>query len=210
LTPKFTKPKLLSLYFTVQDVHAANWRFGKWTTHLAFQFDDDDDETEQNSKLLAEKSSSTLNIITCGSSPQKHLKLLGGGANAYLPTYLKPIIRTALLCFPKKPEPWRDSNLDLLFLSPIPSRFNHSIKDWQCRQMWFFVLCQEHSTDINCQCQLHWHPIKTNKVVDRLFQDRISFWEEKGSFTDSMFIVCLQLSLWWLWIYFSSGRCNDL
>jgi hypothetical protein len=95
-------------------------------------------------------------------------------------------------------------------LSPIPSRFNHSIKDWQCRQMWFFVLCQEHSTDINCQCQLHWHPIKTNKVVDRLFQDRISFWEEKGSFTDSMFIVCLQLSLWWLWIYFSSGRCNDL
>jgi hypothetical protein len=33
------------------------------------------------------------------------------------------------------------------FLSPIPSRFNHSIKDWRSRQMWLFVLCQEHSTD---------------------------------------------------------------
>jgi hypothetical protein len=32
-------------------------------------------------------------------------------------------------------------------LLPIPSRFNHSIKDWRCRQMWLFVLCQEHSTD---------------------------------------------------------------
>jgi hypothetical protein len=67
----------------------------------------------------------------------------------------------------------------IVFLSPIPSRFNHSIKDWRCRQMWLFVLCQEHSTDINYQCQLHWHPIKKNKVVDRLFQDRISFWVRK-------------------------------
>jgi hypothetical protein len=56
----------------------------------------------------------------------------------------------------------------LIFLSPIPSRFNHSIKDWQCRQMWLFVLCQEHSTDINYLCCLYWHPVKTNKVVDRL------------------------------------------
>jgi hypothetical protein len=64
-------------------------------------------------------------------------------------------------------------------LSPIPSRFNHSIKDWRCRQMWLFVLCQEHSTDFNYQCQLHWHPVKTNKIVDRLFQDWISFWVRK-------------------------------
>jgi hypothetical protein len=54
------------------------------------------------------------------------------------------------------------------YLSPIPSRFNHSIKDWQFRQVWLFVLCQEHSADINYQCWLHWHPIKINKVVDRL------------------------------------------
>jgi hypothetical protein len=68
---------------------------------------------------------------------------------------------------------------DKLFLLPIPSRFNHSIKDWRSRQMWLFVLCQEHSTDINYQCQLHWHPIKTYKIVDRLFQDRNSFWVRK-------------------------------
>jgi hypothetical protein len=44
---------------------------------------------------------------------------------------------------------------NLAFLPPIPSRFNHSIKDWRCRQVWLFVLCQEHSTDINYQCRLH-------------------------------------------------------
>jgi hypothetical protein len=57
---------------------------------------------------------------------------------------------------------------DLPFLSPIPSRFNHSIKDWRCRQMWLFVLCQEQNTDINYQSWLHWHPVKKNKVMDRL------------------------------------------
>jgi hypothetical protein len=40
-------------------------------------------------------------------------------------------------------------------LSPILSRLNHSMKDWRCRQMWLFVLCQEHSTDINYHCWLH-------------------------------------------------------
>jgi hypothetical protein len=52
------------------------------------------------------------------------------------------------------------------FLSPISSRFNHSIKDWQYRQMWLFVLCQEQNSDINYQCWLHWHLVKKNKVVD--------------------------------------------
>jgi hypothetical protein len=53
---------------------------------------------------------------------------------------------------------------------------NHSIKDWQCRQMWLFVLCQEHGTDIYYQCWLHWQPIKINKVV-RLsnFLNNLSF-----------------------------------
>jgi hypothetical protein len=54
------------------------------------------------------------------------------------------------------------------FSSPIPSSFNYFIKDWRLRQMWLFVLCQEHSTDIIYQCWLHWHPIKITKVVDRL------------------------------------------
>jgi hypothetical protein len=53
----------------------------------------------------------------------------------------------------------------VFFLSPIPSTFNHSIKDWWYRQMWLFVLSQEHSTDINYQCWLHWHPIETNKPL---------------------------------------------
>jgi acyl-CoA synthetase (AMP-forming)/AMP-acid ligase II len=70
-------------------------------------------------------------------------------------------------------------------LSPIPSRFNHYMKDWQYRQMWLFALCQEHSTDINYQCWLHWHPIKTNKVVDRLSHGSGSHsGKEKGSSTD--------------------------
>jgi hypothetical protein len=29
--------------------------------------------------------------------------------------------------------------------------------------MWIFVLCQAHSTDINHQRWLHWHPVKINK-----------------------------------------------
>jgi hypothetical protein len=56
-------------------------------------------------------------------------------------------------------------NSFFLLLS-ISSRFKHSIRDWRCRQMSLFVLCQEHSTDINCQCWLHWQPFKINKVVD--------------------------------------------
>jgi hypothetical protein len=43
-------------------------------------------------------------------------------------------------------------------------------KDWRSRQMWLFVLCQEHSTDINYQCWLHWHPAQAFAIVDALFQ----------------------------------------
>jgi hypothetical protein len=42
---------------------------------------------------------------------------------------------------------------------------NHSIKDWRSRQMWLFVLCQEHTTDVNYQSWLHWHPVMTNKIL---------------------------------------------
>jgi hypothetical protein len=41
-------------------------------------------------------------------------------------------------------------------------------KDWQSRQMWLFVLCQEHNTDINNQCWLHWHPSQAFAILDKL------------------------------------------
>jgi hypothetical protein len=41
-------------------------------------------------------------------------------------------------------------------------------RDWQSRQMWLFVLCQEHSTDINYQCWLHWHPSHVFATLDKL------------------------------------------
>jgi hypothetical protein len=46
--------------------------------------------------------------------------------------------------------------------------FHNTIKDWRCRQMLLFVLCQEHSSDVNYQCWLHWHPVKINKVLEKL------------------------------------------
>jgi hypothetical protein len=41
-------------------------------------------------------------------------------------------------------------------------------KYWRSRQMWLFVLCQEHSTDINYQCWLHWHPSHVFATLDKL------------------------------------------
>jgi hypothetical protein len=41
-------------------------------------------------------------------------------------------------------------------------QIHHSIMDWQFRQMWLFNLYQEHSTNINYQRCLHWHPININ------------------------------------------------
>jgi hypothetical protein len=31
--------------------------------------------------------------------------------------------------------------------------------------MWLFVLCQEHSTDINYQCEVHWVSILTSPLA---------------------------------------------
>jgi hypothetical protein len=41
-------------------------------------------------------------------------------------------------------------------------------KDWQSRQIWLFVLCQEHNTDINYQSWLHWHPSQAFETLDKL------------------------------------------
>jgi hypothetical protein len=40
--------------------------------------------------------------------------------------------------------------------------------DSRRKQMWLFVLCQEHNTDINYQCWLHWHPSQAFATLDKL------------------------------------------
>jgi hypothetical protein len=41
-------------------------------------------------------------------------------------------------------------------------------RDWRSRQIWLFVLCQEHNTDIDYQCWLHWHPFQAFATLDKL------------------------------------------
>jgi hypothetical protein len=41
-------------------------------------------------------------------------------------------------------------------------------RDWRSRQIWLFVLCQEHNTDIDYQSWLHWHPFQAFATLDKL------------------------------------------
>jgi hypothetical protein len=38
-------------------------------------------------------------------------------------------------------------------------------RDWRSRQMWLFALCQEHKTDINYHCWLHWHKLSHGSYI---------------------------------------------
>jgi hypothetical protein len=43
-----------------------------------------------------------------------------------------------------------------------------SMTKMQEENFFFFVLCQEHNTDINYQCWLHWHPFQAFAILDKL------------------------------------------
>jgi hypothetical protein len=85
-------------------------------------------------------------------------------------------------------------------------------RDWRSRQMWLFVLCQEHNTDIDYQCWLHWHPFHVFATLDKLshgsgiilgFLPTISRQEKYYCSLILMFIVFLQLNWWWLLLEFA-------
>jgi hypothetical protein len=61
---------------------------------------------------------------------------------------------------------WADSTEPFIAFFAELSHLNRHISSYaETRQMWPFVLCQEHSTDIIYQGSLHWHPIKIDKTM---------------------------------------------
>jgi hypothetical protein len=86
----------------------------------------------------------------------------------------------------------KNANFFANFL-PIPSRFNHSIKDWYAGRYGFFFYTRSIALTLIISAGCTGTPL--NKVVDRLSHGSGSHSGlKKGSSTDSVFIVCLQFA----------------